>query len=153
MGSHRSLISAAGITHGFGCLAPCGGFNATFTVGDLGDLVDASFNAGGGVNQPPGTTGSWSTGYSFDLEGGTFSPDTGTFNSDPFGIFAVSSFGTFRLNISLTTFWFGADRIGGGGTITSISPSPVPLPAALPLLASALGFFGFFGWRRKRLAA
>ena len=29
----------------------------------------------------------------------------------------------------------------------------VPLPAALPLLASALGFFGFMGWRRKRLAA
>ncbi len=29
----------------------------------------------------------------------------------------------------------------------------VPLPAALPLLASALGVFGFFGWRRKRLAA
>jgi hypothetical protein len=31
--------------------------------------------------------------------------------------------------------------------------SPVPLPAALPLLLSALGFFGFFGWRRKRIAA
>jgi len=26
-------------------------------------------------------------------------------------------------------------------------------PAALPLLMSALGVFGFFGWRRKRLAA
>lgn len=28
-----------------------------------------------------------------------------------------------------------------------------PLPAALPLFASALGAFGFFGWRRKRKAA
>jgi hypothetical protein len=31
--------------------------------------------------------------------------------------------------------------------------APVPLPAALPLLLSALGVFGFFGSRRKRLAA
>jgi hypothetical protein len=30
--------------------------------------------------------------------------------------------------------------------------SAVPLPAALPLLMSAVGFFGFFGWRRKRMA-
>ncbi len=29
----------------------------------------------------------------------------------------------------------------------------VPLPAALPLLLSALGCFGFFGWRRKKVAA
>ena len=32
-------------------------------------------------------------------------------------------------------------------------PAPVPIPAALPLLMSALGFFGFMGWRCKRLAA
>jgi len=32
-------------------------------------------------------------------------------------------------------------------------PAGVPIPAALPLLLSALGFFGLMGWRRKRMAA
>jgi len=32
------------------------------------------------------------------------------------------------------------------------SASAVPVPAALPLLASGLGALGFFGWRRKRSA-
>lgn len=33
------------------------------------------------------------------------------------------------------------------------SPSPVPIPAALPLFATGLGVVGFLGWRRKRKAA
>lgn len=47
-----------------------------------------------------------------------------------------------------------------GLTLTPVDPAylsnpafgvtPVPLPAALPLLMSTLGFFGFMGWRRKR---
>lgn len=36
---------------------------------------------------------------------------------------------------------------------TQITVNAVPIPAALPLLASALGLMGFFGWRRKRQAA
>ena len=31
--------------------------------------------------------------------------------------------------------------------------TPTPLPGALPLLASGLGAFGYFGWRRKRKIA
>lgn len=31
--------------------------------------------------------------------------------------------------------------------------APVPLPAALPLLAAALAGFGLLGWSRKRVAA
>lgn len=36
---------------------------------------------------------------------------------------------------------------------TNAEPAAVPIPAALPLLMSALGFFGFMGWRRKRIAS
>jgi len=36
---------------------------------------------------------------------------------------------------------------------TNAAPAAVPIPAALPLLMSALGFFGFMGWRRKRTAS
>jgi hypothetical protein len=54
------------------------------------------------------------------------------------------------------------DGSGGSFTLaTSLTPgtwqrtdvSVVPVPAALPLLASGLGALGFIGWRRKRKAA
>ena len=46
---------------------------------------------------------------------------------------------------------------GANGQVSTvsnfISPSPVPLPAALPLFATGLGAMGLFGWRKKRKAA
>ncbi len=33
---------------------------------------------------------------------------------------------------------------------TSIQLNPVPIPAALPLFGSAIGLFGFLGWRKKK---
>ncbi len=45
-------------------------------------------------------------------------------------------------------------NVVGSPYLSAQVPLPaVPLPAALPLLMSALGFFRFFGWRRKRMAA
>jgi hypothetical protein len=38
-------------------------------------------------------------------------------------------------------------------TVTGLAPSSVPVPAALPLLASGLGALGVFGWQRKRKLA
>jgi len=40
---------------------------------------------------------------------------------------------------------------GLSGTFTSVAATPIP--AALPLFATALGMMGFFGWRRKSTAA
>lgn len=47
---------------------------------------------------------------------------------------------------------------GGDATISvagtfSLTPSTVPIPAALHLLATGLGALGIIGWRRKRQAA
>jgi hypothetical protein len=58
---------------------------------------------------------------------------TDTYISDLFGIGAVYKKHDFKLH--------------------SITVSPVPLPAALPLFAGALGLFGAAGWRQRRKAA
>jgi hypothetical protein len=44
---------------------------------------------------------------------------------------------------------FTTYRLLSKGAITT---SPVPIPAALPLLAAGLSAMGFMGWRRKRKA-
>ena len=38
-------------------------------------------------------------------------------------------------------------------TTTETITNPIPLPAALPLLAGSLGLIGLIGWRRKQKAA
>jgi hypothetical protein len=42
--------------------------------------------------------------------------------------------------------------IGGNLSIAAVAVAATPIPAALPLFASALGLFGFMGWRRKSAA-
>ncbi len=46
------------------------------------------------------------------------------------------SLGTYRIDIY-------------GNDVTENDLNPVPIPAALPLFASALGFMGFAGWKRR----
>jgi hypothetical protein len=45
-----------------------------------------------------------------------------------------------------------ANAIDGYIHPTTVSVTPTPLPAALPLFAGGLGALGLFGWRRKRKA-
>ena len=52
--------------------------------------------------------------------------------------------------IRLTAFEQG-DQVAQ--TSIDVNVSAVPLPAAFPLLAAALGLFGIMGWRRRRSAA
>ena len=43
--------------------------------------------------------------------------------------------------------------LNGPTTFGAAADSATPIPAALPLFASGLGAFGFYGWRRKKKAA
>ena len=59
---------------------------------------------------------------------------TGTYYLRLFGVIAGNS----NINSHLT---------GLAGTLTAVAATPIP--AALPLFASALGLIGFLGWRRR----
>jgi hypothetical protein len=50
-------------------------------------------------------------------------------------------------------FGIGALKHHDSFKLYSITVSPVPLPAALPLFAGALGLFSAAGWRQRRKAA
>lgn len=54
----------------------------------------------------------------------------------------------FYANVATNTWYNGSFS----GTQFVVEGNVVPIPAALPLLMSALGFFGFMGWRRKKAA-
>ena len=78
----------------------------------------------------------------------------GSSGSDP------NSFTTDGLGGAIMTLW-GADgfNVANGfyddssiGMDLRLELTTVPVPAALPLLASGLGLFGFFGWRRRKSA-
>jgi hypothetical protein len=62
---------------------------------------------------------------------------------------SCSFFSTF--NIPTTGFSFLSGTLNFGSLNVSVATTPIP--AALPLLVSALGGLGFVGWRRRRAAA
>ena len=70
-------------------------------------------------------------------------------NSWAFNWFAVID----PLIAGLYTIELTASDVNGLLASTSINVNVIPIPAAFPLLAGALGLLGLFGWRRKRVAA
>lgn len=78
----------------------------------------------------------------FDLSGDTVYDDNEPAPHFSPGIFAI-------------TFDNHASPVPGPyiGTLTVATIAATPIPAALPLFASALGGIGFIGWRRRKKAA
>ena len=64
-----------------------------------------------------------------------------------FGIISVSDISLDGLNPTPSNWVTGSKP-----TYTDFNVGDVPVPAALPLLMSAFGIFGFFGWRRRKLS-
>lgn len=58
------------------------------------------------------------------------------------------------VNLFFGTWWreeiVGQAFTSGRGDFSVSAVAPVPIPAALPLLAAGLGAMGFMGWRKKR---
>jgi len=71
-------------------------------------------------------------------------------NSDSFFIAAalLSYFDTRQLRVDFRNSLIA--NLIVRGDIQTLSLEPVPIPAALPLLAAGLGAMGLMGWRRKR---
>ena len=76
-----------------------------------------------------------------------------TFDATPQQFYGFSGVIFNRIVVSMIDPVLGPPCCGANLDNVSFNVTPVPIPAALPLLMSALGFFGFLGWRRKRLAA
>ena len=100
-----------------------------------------------GINDSPGADGLKITGNfngTGDITLITLNGFLGIISDTPFDAFtfaAGSNFILFSEDFSIDTFSLGPEV------------APVPLPAAFPLLGGALSLLGFFGWRRKRMAA
>ena len=100
---------------------------------DTGDMttpiVSRTYTNSSGQVDPPATSGTF---LSFVLEDGTFN------TSD--SIFLVAS--------------VSGDTTSSGASLRLDNMSAdVPVPAALPLMATGLGLLGFMGWRRRRAEA
>ena len=63
--------------------------------------------------------------------------------------------GTYYLRLFGVTAGVSANSIltALSGSFTATAVAATPIPAALPLLGTALGLFGFLGWRRKAATA
>ena len=132
-GAHASTLS---LTHTAG--------GATL-VGEPDAVVSFSFNSGSG---------------NFVEHMGTLSPVILQDVTSGTTLFEVDLTGTGIGNLAFQNVLFtaytvllnGNEMVSFNYGALTITPAPVPLPAALPLFATGLGALGLLGWRRKRKA-
>jgi hypothetical protein len=138
---------SAGITP-YNEAQPAFGFDITFTGG--GTIDPGSITTGNGA----GCVGSTYGGTTFCTEGSAIdiwqailvSPDTIDFLAQS-STFFITTGENYFVNI----FFDGATPTAfTGAWLTSFSPTPTPLPAALPLFAGGLGLMGLVSRLRKR---
>ena len=136
-----------------------GSYTGTDAVGGLFDVNDvaaapdsvafADFDIRSGTFASVGVLRADSFGWRLDDISGT------ALNSTAFPIaIDIADFPSIQ-NWSLTFKNSSGSRRRVSGLLTSISiaaPTPIPLPAALPLFAGGFGLLGVFVWRRKRMA-
>jgi hypothetical protein len=137
-GGISAVLTINGHSYAFtGTGSPSGNFNIATTKPGLGILAYQFSNALDDVhgmlqtNNPPTLPTSVFTAVAL--------------SSCPAGSCTFS--GGFNIPISSLGFLSGTLNFG------SLTVTTTPIPAALPLLVSALGGLGFVGWRRKQTAA
>jgi hypothetical protein len=127
------------------------GFDIAFTGG--GTVDAASINIGNGAachgSSAGGTTFCNASTNPNDIwQAFLVGPDTIDFLAQN-ATFDLATDEDYFVNV----FFDGTTPTGfAGAWLTSFSPNPTPLPAALPLFATGLGALGLLGWRRKRKA-
>lgn len=136
---------------------------------DVSNVGTVDFAANGAANFPQGNNIPLASGGSFSTDQ-SFTAANGCGNcwavqaGESLGIKFVGTLSTVIASIlsSDLRVGFHVQGIGTAGASDSIynkntekvdAPPTVPIPAALPLLASGLGALGFIGWRRKRKLA
>jgi hypothetical protein len=112
--------------------------------------------AGNAIVYETGAAGTTFTDFTVPLAGGAgWTLYNGSQQAGNLTTISDATFQSYLSNITalaiLADWHNGADDVGlDNVAFTSAAPSAAPIPAALPLFASALGGLGFAGWRRRK---
>jgi len=131
-----------------------GASQVTFTTGATanGNFNFTDYHAAVFDNSPAGSSLTDANPAPISLTNTTGLLTLGNTNGGTLGTLTLTA-GTYYLRL----FGLLPGNINSGHALSGISGSltvaATPIPAALPLFATALGLMGFFGWRRKSTSA